>query len=143
MKKKQKVLRGIFIGLLTLASWYFFLKKYTYEFEMNTTLDEISLVEMLTTTYPATHPDLVLVEILDHNKYVFRYRDDGVSFFQEIRIIEENLSNRKLLIGVNAETNVVKERFSRFYKETLVQVFNQFLLLQLEKQIIKKEKLIP
>lgn len=141
LKKQHQLIFVLFIGIITLVSWYFFVKKYTYEYEIDTPLDKAVLIEILNKTYPATHPDLVLVEAIDDEIIIFQYTDADVSFIQEIRIFDENSDQRTLTIGVNAQSHFFKERFVGLYKETLVQVFNQFLLLQLDQEIASKENL--
>lgn len=126
--------------MITLTGWYFFIKKYTYEYEINTNLATSEIVDILQTSYPASHPGLLLVENKDDEVFIFQFSSEGVSFLQEIRIHEEAYVDKKLQIGVNAKANFFKERYQRFYKETLVQAFNRFVLLQLDKQIALKEK---
>lgn len=142
MKKQHQLLSIFLIGMLSLACWYFFMKKYTYEFEIDTHLNEATLVEILNTTYPATHPDLVLVEAVDDEFFIFQFTNGDVSFFQEIKIHKTTSEERKIKIGVNAQSHFFKERLERFYKETVVQVFNTFLLLQLDKEIAAQEDLL-
>lgn len=139
LKRQNQLVIASLIGIITLFSWYFFVKKYTYEFEINTPLDKAILVEILNKTYPATHSDLGLVEVDDEEVFIFRFKDEEVSFLQEIKIHDKSLNERKISIGVNAQARFFKERFDRFHKETLVQAFNRFLLLQLDKEIALKE----
>ncbi len=100
------------------------------------------LIELLSTTYPDTHPHLILVEEIRDQKFVFRFSEADYVFVQEIEIKEISNQESILLIGVNAERNFFKERFYALYKETVLQVYNRFLLLQLTQEIDLIEKAV-
>ena len=140
LKTKQKLYSFILIASLGFMSWYFFIKEYTYEYEITTSLSKNELVSLLKNEYPKTHENLKFIEKSNENEFNFRFAEANVFFDQNIRLSE--FSNQEILIsiGVNAENRFFKERFQALYKETLVQVYNRFVLLQLSQKIAVKER---
>jgi len=105
---------------------------------MKINLSQPNALVLLQDNYPNINDDLTLVES-NNGVFVYEFSNEDVHFVQEIFIINNSEGVQHLYIGVNAKSNFLKERFYGFYKETLVQVYNRFLLLQLGKTVIQIE----